>query len=95
MQPNTKTGDALSLYQSGEFIKALAIFKTFRMQFSKDQKRYMQIAHECLTNKGRAGFYTQLGTDVNQCILEANNAILSTYRSLKSDIIQIESYYLP
>lgn len=49
---DTKTKQATDLFYSGEYKKALRIFKTFKIGFTKDEKRSIEIAHEYLTGKG-------------------------------------------
>lgn len=69
----TKTSKAISLLQSGCLKEALAIFSTFRVGFTKDERRTLKIAYECLS--GNAGFYRQLGINVNEEV-ENSRAIL-------------------
>lgn len=69
----TKTQQAIEWYKSGDLRKALAIIKTFRIGFTKEQKRSVQIAYECITGNGR--FYEQLGYDTATLIREGVNAV--------------------
>ena len=55
----TKTYKAIALYKAGEYKKALAIFSTFRIGFTEDERRTLKIAHECYS--GQSSFYEQLG----------------------------------
>lgn len=57
----TKTEKAIQLLSAGDIKRALAIFRTFRMGFTKDERRTMEIASDSLN--GHAGFYTGLGID--------------------------------
>ena len=66
----TKTSKALALLKDGETRKALAIFRTFRVGFTKDEQRTIQIASETLNGSGR--FYQNLGIDSS---LEVKKAI--------------------
>ncbi len=41
--------------------EAFAILKTFRREISKEDKRTVEIAYECMT--GKESFYNQIGID--------------------------------
>lgn len=72
----TKTEKAKNLFEKGELKKALAIFKTFKIGITKDQKRTLEIAHEINTGKG--DFYKSIGIDIfDEC--KKANAIMKTY----------------
>ena len=71
----TKTNKAISLFQCGDFKSALAIFSTFRIGFTKEERRTLKIAHECLS--GNAGFYQQIGIDANKEIEKSKSILLS------------------
>lgn len=73
----TKTNKAISLLQCGDFKAALAIFSTFRMGFTKEEQRTLQIASESLA--GNASFYQQLGIDTNKEIERSKSIISSKY----------------
>lgn len=60
-QKKTKTNKAITLFLNGYTKEAFAIFKTFRIGFTTEQKRAIQIASECLN--GNASFYHSLGID--------------------------------
>ena len=70
----TKTSKAITLLRSGCLKEALAIFSTFCVGFTKEERRTLKIAHECLS--GNAGFYRQLGVDTNAEI-EKSRILLS------------------
>ena len=70
----TKTSKAITLLRSGCLKEALAIFSTFRVGFTKEERRTLKIAYECLS--GNAGFYRQLGVDTNAEI-EKSRILLS------------------
>lgn len=70
----TKTSKAITLLRSGCLKEALAIFSTFRVGFTKEERRTLKIAHECLS--GNAGFYRQLDVDTNAEI-EKSRILLS------------------
>ena len=74
METKTKTSKAITLLRSGCLKEALAIFSTFRVGFTKEERRTLKIAHECLS--GNAGFYQQLGVDTNAEI-EKSRILLS------------------
>lgn len=74
MEMETKTSKAITLLRSGCLKEALAIFSTFRVGFTKEERRTLKIAYECLS--GNAGFYRQLGVDTNAEI-EKSRILLS------------------
>ena len=57
----TKTSRAIRLFEDGRLRDALAIFKTFKIGFSKDEKRTIQIASETLNGYG--DMYQRIGID--------------------------------
>ena len=73
----TKTSKAISLLESGCLKEALAIFSTFRMSFTKEERRTLKIAHECLS--GNAGFYRQLGVDTDSEIEKSKSLLFERY----------------
>lgn len=73
----TKTNKAISLLQSGCLKEALAIFSTFRMGFTKEERRTLKIAHEYLS--GNAGFYRQLGIDTDVEIEKSKSLLFERY----------------
>jgi hypothetical protein len=77
----TKTDKALSLFQCGDFKAALAIFSTFRMGFTKEEQRTLQIASESLA--GNLSFYRQLGIDIDKEIEKSKSIITSKYLKMK------------
>lgn len=72
-----KTSKAVALFQQGMLSKSLSIFKTFRIGFTKEEKRTLEIASDCLN--GRSLFYEQLGVDVENTILFSKSIIRSKY----------------
>lgn len=76
----TKTSKAITLFKNGSIREALNIFKSFRIGFTKEQKRTIQIASECLN--GNAAFYKQIGTDTNGEITNAMSIIKSKYNTV-------------
>ena len=73
----TKTNKAISLLQSGCLKEALAIFSTFRIGFTKEERSTLKIAYECLS--GNAGFYRQLGIDTNAEIEKSKSLLFDRY----------------
>lgn len=78
MERMTKTAQALKHYKAGDLKRALSIFATFRIEFSKDEKRTIQIAHETLSGHGQ--FYESLGINTCNMIEAAKLAINSKYK---------------
>lgn len=72
-----KTEKAIKLFQSGCLKEALAIFRTFRIGFSKEEKRIIQIAYESLA--GNDSFYASLGIDTAECILKSKQILAEKY----------------
>lgn len=77
MEMETKTSKAITLLRSGCLKEALAIFSTFRIGFSKEERRTLKIAYECLS--GNAGFYRQLGIDTSTEIEKSKSLLLERY----------------
>ena len=65
-QVTTKTDKARRFFKTGDYKSCLRILKTFRIGFSKEEKRIIEIAYECLS--GKDSFYRQLGIDVSASI---------------------------
>lgn len=75
----TKTEKAVSLFQSGYLKEALAIFRTFRIGFTKEERRTLQIASESLMGNG--SFYQQIGIDTDSMISKSVEIITEKYLS--------------
>ena len=73
----TKTAKAVTLYQQGNLKEAMKIFKTFRIGFTKEEKRTIEIATEVLT--GNEQFYIQLGVDTQGELTKAKTLIKDKY----------------
>ena len=58
----TKTERVVMLVKSGEWAKAMNIVKTFRLGFTKDEIRTIEIASDTLNGNGK--LYRDLGIDV-------------------------------
>lgn len=78
----TKTEKAVELLRAGELSKALNIFRTFRMGFTKDQVRAIEIASDTLAGNGR--LYEQLGIDTKAEIEKAKKLLQEHYNVTKS-----------
>lgn len=77
----TKTSKAISQFRSGRLKEALAIFCTFRIGFTKEERRTLQIASESLS--GNSLFYRQLGIDTDKAIEKSKSIITSKYLKMK------------
>lgn len=73
----TKTSKATSLLRAGCLKEALSIFRTFRIDFTKEERRTLQIASESLS--GNSSFYQQLGIDTNKEIEKSKSILASKY----------------
>lgn len=73
----TKTSKAITLLRSGCLKEALSIFSTFRIGFSKEERRTLKIAHECLS--GNSVFYQQLGIDTSAVIEKSKSLLFDRY----------------
>ena len=73
----TKTAKAKELFCNGKIVEALKIFSTFKVGFTKEEKRVLQIAYESQT--GNAGFYQSIGIDTHSIIMEATSLIKKVY----------------
>lgn len=77
MNLDKKTDKARVLLKAGRFEEALAIIKTFRLGFNKEEKRSIQIAHETLS--GHGDFYRQLGIKVDEIIEDTKKMLIDKY----------------
>ncbi|WP_106828094.1 hypothetical protein [Parabacteroides pacaensis] len=73
----TKTKKAIELLRSGCFKEALSIFRTFRIGFTREERRTLQIASESLS--GKSLFYQQLGIDTDKEIEKSKSILASKY----------------
>lgn len=72
-----KTLIAVEYFKQGLIKEALAIFKNFRIGFTKEEKRTLEIASDCLN--GRSSFYRQLGIDVDTMVDKSKMIIRLKY----------------
>lgn len=73
----TKTERALSMFREGDFRGAFSIFSTFRVGFTREETRTLQIASESLGGHDR--FYRRIGIDTNAEISKAKELIRTKY----------------
>ena len=73
----TKTSKAVALLKDGRMREALAVFRTFRMGFSRDERRTIQIASETMNGSGR--FYQSLGINTDSILEEARVILARKY----------------
>lgn len=72
-----KTALALAAIKNGEFGKSLSIFKTFRIGFTKEEHRILEMASDILHGSER--FYLQLGYDTQAITSKARTIIKNKY----------------
>ena len=60
----TKSAKVTRLVRSGNWKDALNILRYFRLEFTKEQKRAIEITSDVLN--GHGSFYRQLGIDTEQ-----------------------------
>lgn len=72
-----KTEEAKALLKAGKFKEALSIIKTFRFGFTKEEKRSIEIAYECLSGHGQ--FYSSIGIDTNEEIEKVSLLLTHKY----------------
>ncbi len=73
----TKTSKAVALLKDGQLREALAIFRTFKVGFSKDERRSIQIASEVLNGSDR--FYRSIGIDTAVEVEKATSILRKRY----------------
>lgn len=73
----TKTNKAVLLFRSGQLKEALAIFRTFKIGFTNDERRTLQIASEALS--GNDVFYKQIGIDTGREIEKSKELLTNKY----------------
>lgn len=73
----TKTSKAVKLFKEGHLKESLSLFSKFRLGFSKEEKRTLQIAYESFTGKER--FYQSLGIDTDRQIISSIELIKKKY----------------
>ena len=73
----TKTEQAVLLLKAGEWAKALNIIKTFRLGFTKDEKRTIEIASDTLNGNGK--LYRDIGIDVAEVVFKCKELLKKRY----------------
>lgn len=73
----TKTSKAVKLFKEGHLKEALSLFSKFKLGFTKEEKRTLEIAYESSTGKSR--FYESLGIDTDKQIVSAISIIKRKY----------------
>ena len=73
----TKTAQAITLFSSGNIAGAMKIFRTFKIGFSKDERRLIQIAQESMT--GKEDFYKSIKLDTATIKQQAIQIIKQKY----------------
>lgn len=73
----SKTEQAKQLLQAGDLKGALKIISTFRIGFTPDERRTLQIAKESLC--GHSKFYSDLGIDWEQEIVKSGSILKKIY----------------
>lgn len=74
----TKTQQAINLWEQKKIVPSLKIFKSFKIGVSKDDKRNLEIAYECLT--GKRDFYESIQVDVDSTLRNAFSYLVRTYQ---------------
>ncbi len=72
----TKTEQAVGAFKNGYIKRAFKMMYRFH-GFSKDEKRYIQVAYECLA--GNEAFYVSLGIDTKDIIKKAIECVSTRY----------------
>ena len=73
----TKTQKAIYLVKCGDWKQALSIFRTFRIGFTTEDKRLVQIASDVLNGHGQ--FYKNLGLDVEKVVSDCKDFLNKKY----------------
>ena len=73
----TKTEQVKAFVAKQEWAKAIKIAATFKVGFTKEEKRIMEIAKEAFT--GHASFYKSLGIDVEAMQVQAIAIVSNMY----------------
>lgn len=81
---DTKTLKAVALFEQGFIREALSIFKTFRIGFTREEKRILEIASDCLN--GRSSFYKQLGIDTETIVSQSVSILHNKYSVYVKDM---------
>ena len=77
MKKDSKTAQAVQRLKDGDLRGALSIFSSFRYDFTKDERRTIQIAHETLS--GHETFYQSIGIDTRNYLSKAKLLVTNKY----------------
>ena len=77
MKEISKTQIAVDFVKSGDWKQALSIFRTFRIGFTTEDKRLVQIASDVLNGHGQ--FYKNLGLDVEKVVSDCKDFLNKKY----------------
>lgn len=77
MKKESKTAQAVQRLKAGDLKGALSIFATFRYDFTKEERRIIQIAHETLS--GHERFYQCIGIDTKDYLSKAKAIVTNKY----------------
>lgn len=77
MAYQTSTEKAINFWKAGDKIKALKMFKSFKLGVSKAETRIMQIAYEMQT--GNDTFYINIGFQKETIVAEAEGIVLEKW----------------
>lgn len=80
MKKESKTAQAVQRLKDGDLKGALSIFATFRYDFTKEERRTIQIAHETLAGHGK--FYQKLGVNTREELSKAFNLLYNKYLNI-------------
>lgn len=73
----SKTTQVIQYLKDGDLRSALSILKTFRYDFTGEERRTIQIAYESMT--GKAQFYESLGINTQMEIQNAQKLAKAKY----------------
>lgn len=74
----TKTEKAIQLISCDNWQAALSLIRTFRLGFTSDQKRLIQIASDVLNGHGK--FYRDLGVDTDKVLADCKDMLREKYK---------------
>lgn len=77
MKKESKTSQAVQRLKDGDLKGALSIIATFRYDFTKEERRTIQIAHETLS--GHEKFYQSLGINTSVYLAKAKQIVVNKY----------------
>ena len=73
----TKTEQVVGYVRAGEWSKAMNIAKTFRLGFTKDEIRTIEIASDTLNGNGK--LYRDIGIDVAEEVFKCKALLKKRY----------------